>query len=89
MRSDAKYETLLGEYCLVPFIIDSSGVWGDEALRLVREIGRRIASRSGDHRATSFIQQRIAVEVQRGNARMISGGMPQQTALRELSFLSC
>lgn len=84
----SKYVTLLGDYCLVPFIIDSTGVWGEAALGLAREIGRRIAARSGDKRAAAFIRQRIAIEVQRGNARMISGGLPPNNALRELNFLS-
>ena len=84
----AEYATLLGEYSLAPFIIDTTGVWGEEALRLVKEIGRRIAARKGDSRAAAFIRQRISVEVQRGNSRMISGGTPPDFALRELGFLS-
>ena len=63
-------------------------MWGERALGLVKVVGSRIAAKSGDKRAASFIRQRIAVEVQRGNARMISGGLPPSSALRELSFLS-
>lgn len=84
----AKYETLLGEYILVPFVVDTAGVWGEDALKLVKEIGKRIVARGGDKRAASFIRQRIAVEVQRGNARMISGGFGTCGALRELASLS-
>ena len=83
----AKYATLLGEYCLVPFVIDTAGVWGEAALKLVKDIGARITAKTGEKRAAAFIRQRVAVEVQRGNARMISGGMPPSDALRELSFL--
>ena len=63
-------------------------MWGEDALKLVKEIGKRIVARGGDKRAASFIRQRIAVEVQRGNARMISGGFGTSGALRELASLS-
>jgi hypothetical protein len=82
------YTNLLNEYWLVPFIVDSIGVWGKEALNLVHELGKRIFAKNGDKRAASFIRQRIAIEVQRGNARLISGGIPPSNALRELDFLN-
>lgn len=82
-----KYAPLTEEYCLVPFVIDTAGVWGEDALRLVKELGKRIAAKNGDTRAASFIRQRISIEVQRGNARMLTGGIPHENALRELDVL--
>ena len=35
------FETLPAEYCLVPFVIDTSGVWGEAALRLVKELSNK------------------------------------------------
>ena len=83
-----KYSSLLDEYSLTPLVIDTAGVWGAEALNLVKDIGKRIVAKGGDRRAASFIRQRISIEVQRGNSRMISGGTPPSNALRELDFLS-
>ena len=83
----AKYGTMLQEFIFVPFVIESTGVWGGEALNFVREIGRRIRSRDDNPRAADFIRQRIAVELQRGNARLIAGGLLQSDALGELGSL--
>lgn len=41
----AKYATLLSEYLLVPSVIDTAGVWGEKALRLVGDLGKRIVAR--------------------------------------------
>lgn len=87
-EKSTKYQGLLESYIFAPFVIESTGVWGLEALKLVKELGRRIIAREGDKRAAMFIRQRIAVEVQRGNARMISGAEFGASGLRELSFLS-
>ena len=72
----------------VPFVIDSTGVWGEEALKFVKEIGRRIVGSEGNRRAAAFIRQRMSVEVQRGNSRLIAGGLLQCGALGELGSLS-
>ena len=56
----------------VPVAIETSGVWGEEALNLVTEIGRRIAELTHDPRSTVFLRQRISVAVQRGNAACVN-----------------
>ena len=38
-----KYSYMILGVDFVPFAIETSGVWGEEALRLVTEIGRRTA----------------------------------------------
>ena len=37
----------------------------------VTELGRRVASNSGDPRESSFLFQRISVTIQRGNAAAV------------------
>ena len=71
----AKYESLQQDFLFVPFdFIGSTGVWGERALKFVEEFGRRIASREGNRGAAAFIRQRMSVEMQRGNSRLIAGG---------------
>ena len=82
-----KYQCLSDEYVLIPFVIDTTGVWGNRALELVKEIGSRIAAREGDKRAGWFVRQRISIEVQRGNARMIMASPSEGGALSELNHL--
>ena len=57
----------------VPVAIETSGVWGEQALSLVKENGRRIFEVTHDPRSTAFLRQRISVAVQRGNAACIYG----------------
>jgi len=51
-------------YCDIIARVEMTGVWGEEALELVKEIGRRISSVSCDPQATSFVRQRISAAVQ-------------------------
>ena len=41
-----KYETLLGEYYLVPFVIGTTGVWGEDASKLVKGVPNRMSCTS-------------------------------------------
>ena len=69
-------------YYVVPFAIETSGVWGEEAMRLVTEIGRRTAVVTHEPRSTAFLRQRISVAVQRGNAACINGTLVLQTTVK-------
>ena len=62
---------LATEYLFVPVALESTGVWGKKALELIKNIGRRITHLTGESRARIFLMQRISLEVQRGNARMV------------------
>ena len=57
----------------MPIAIETLGTWGEEGLAFVNEVGRRIAADTGDKRATSFLKQRLAMAVQRGNAAAVLG----------------
>jgi len=48
-------------------------IWGQHAMELVSEIGRRLTEVSHEPRSTSFLRQGLAVAVQRGNASCIIG----------------
>lgn len=83
----AKYSHLEKDYRFIPFVIETSGVWGKDAIQLIRELGRRIALDTGETRATAFLRQRISLAVQRGNAHMILEGAPDGRRLDELHLL--
>ena len=67
VKKQQKYEDLNAGVDFVPFAIETSGVWGEQAMERVLEIGRRIAEVNHDPRSTSFLRQQISVAVQRGN----------------------
>lgn len=68
-----KYADIINGVDFVPVAIETSGVWGQQALELVSDIGRRIAAVTHESRSTMFLRQRLSVAVQRGNACCILG----------------
>lgn len=69
----AKYADIVAGVDFVPFVIETSGVWGEQAMTLVNEVGRRLAEVSHELRSTTFLRQRLSVAVQRGNAFCVLG----------------
>ena len=71
-----KYALLGNSYHFVPIAIETSGVFGPEALSFLRELGRRIKAETGEPRSLQFLLQGIAVAVQRGNTAAVLGTAP-------------
>ena len=63
--------TSSGDFIFAPIAIETLGTWGPSALALCAEIGDRVANLTGDIRAPSFLKQRLALAVQRGNAAVV------------------
>jgi len=51
----AKYGALSVLYIFVPVAIETAGTWGQSAIELVHEIGKRISTVIEDTRATTFL----------------------------------
>ena len=66
-----KYRDLPWNHWFCPLSIDSMGVMGLRTLELVRDVGRRITTETGDSRSTDFLLQRLLVAVQRGNCSSV------------------
>ena len=76
MRKIAKYSLLNSTlYSFMPVAIESLGTFGARSLKFIRDLGRRIVLQSGDPLATTYLIQRLAVTIQRGNAASIIGTM--------------
>jgi hypothetical protein len=73
-----KYADLLRrpEYSFVPMAIETSGVFCGSAKTLIAEIGRLEAKISGNTKARCWLEQRISLALQRGNARSMLASMP-------------
>ena len=67
------YSHLCTTHYFSPFAVETSGVFGPEALSLVSDIGRLIQAETGEPKSYQFLLQGIAVAVQRGNAASIRG----------------
>ena len=74
----AKYAELTSSanYIFEPIAIETLGAWGPSALSICSEIGGRVATRTGDIRAVTFLKQRLSIAVQKGNAAAVIGTWP-------------
>ena len=72
-----------GNYAFVPIAIETLGAWGPCALEFCEDLGGRIARYTGDARATAFLQQRLDMAIQRGNAATVVGTLAEGSALQD------
>ncbi|XP_031330809.1 uncharacterized protein LOC116161558 [Photinus pyralis] len=56
--------------------VETLGPWCREARNFVECLGKRIASITGEPRATSYLRQKISIAIQRGNAASVMGTLP-------------
>jgi len=75
-----KYSSLTTTFHFSPLRVETLGetlgAWGSCARSLVRRIGSRVMGQTGDNRATQFLIQKIATDVQRGNAASVMATIP-------------
>ena len=72
----AKYAELAATHHFTPVAVETTGVFGKEAQAFLRELGRRIRVETGEPLSFHYLQQRISVAVQRGNAAAVLGTTP-------------
>ena len=66
-----KYAALGNRYRFEPVAVETSGVFGNTSGSLIKEIGCRMSGVTGERRETYWLQQRIGIAIQRGNAHSI------------------
>jgi len=64
----AKYGALSVSHIFVAVAVEMAGTWGQSAIELVQEIGKRITTVTEDTRETMFLFQRLSIALQKGNA---------------------
>ena len=80
----AKYDALANNYIVTPIAIETLGPWAPMGLKLIKEVGKKIADLSGEKRSTSYLLQSISVAIQRGNAMSVLGTVKQERNLVEI-----
>ena len=83
-----KYASLTPSYIFAPVCIESLGAWGHNAKAFICKISQRVKEVSGERRSTSFLIQRLALDVQRGNATSVLGTIPASRDSSEVGLLS-
>ena len=74
-RKRAKYAELLVSHHFVPVAIETSGVFGQEVLSFIRELGSCLQAKTGEPQSHHHMKQEIAVAMQQGNVVMELGTM--------------
>ena len=64
--------------------METLGPFGDEAQKLIKELGRRLYVCSGEPRSTAFLIQRISLAIQRGNAASVFATIPLSSKFHEI-----
>ena len=66
-----KYINLTDRYFFEPIAVETMGVLGNSTRIFLKELGRRMASETGDLREGAWLRQRISFAVARGNTACI------------------
>jgi len=79
-----KYQALAGRYHVQPIAFEAHGCPGPMTEDFIGEKAIRLRESTGDPRSGTFFEQRISLELQRGNARAVLSTMfnaqnPQST----------
>ena len=82
----AKYSKLGPHHICVPVAFETFGTWGKEADKTISTLGKNIADISGESRSLELLQQRISIELQRGNAASVLGTLRDYECFEKIFF---
>ena len=82
-----KCSSLIPSFHFSSLFAETLGALGACACSLVRRIGSRVMEQSGDNRATQFLIQKVAIDVQRGNAASVMATIPSSQDWAEFASL--
>lgn len=86
-KKKSKYKALQDRFIIMPVAQETSGVWGDEALRFLKDVGQKITDSTNESRASHFLFQRMSVALQCSNVSSILGTLPPGKELSEIFYL--
>ena len=73
----AKYRNLSERFIFQPIAMETTGVFGNTTRTFLKELGRRMASETGDKREGAWLRQRVSFAVARGNMQCIVASVKQ------------
>ena len=87
VKKQNKYRSLSNDYNLVAVGVETSGVFGKQASKFLKDLGKKLISITGEPRSSSFLLQRTSSAIQVGNSASILATHPKSRGLDEI-FLS-
>jgi hypothetical protein len=73
-----KYSNLSENYHFVPVGIETYGAYGPQAIKLIKQIGKKIQEATGEKQSTFYLMQSISIAIQKGNAVCVIGVAPKK-----------
>ena len=77
----SKHYQELTNYMFIPVAVETYGAWGQQGLKFIKEIGRKMRDVTGEKRSTFFLSQNISMAIQKGNSACIMGTVPTSEGL--------
>ena len=74
-----KYNSILQTHLFTPIAIETAGVWNSQAREVIKELGKRITTVTGEIKETSYIFQQVSVAIQIGNILSFIGSFTTDT----------
>lgn len=84
---ELKYRDVSQAFCFQAVAVETLGSWAGDGLVFIKEIGRRVAERSGEPRSTAFLLPQISMAIQRGNTAIILATLPVHRNLDEVLYI--
>ena len=81
-----KYVEIANDFFFIPVAMETFGAWAEESLNFIRELGRRIAKRTGELRSSNFLLQRISIAVQKANCVSVLSTLPPTEEMESLYY---
>ena len=80
------YAELLVSHHFVPIAIETSGVFGPEAVAFFKDLGHRLRAQSGDPLSYTYLVQQVAVAIQQGNTAAVLGTVRPSSRAADLDL---
>lgn len=74
-----KYSAIVTSHAFYPLAFETLGGPGPITKTLLEKVGKRLVEATGDERAHQFLQQRLSIDTQRGNAAAVMGTLARWT----------
>lgn len=68
-------------------IIEIKIVWWKEGKELIEKLGSMLNGKTGDSKSKKYLEERISIAIQRGNAMSILNTSPETEGLDEVFLL--
>ena len=83
-----KYKALLEQnYLILPFAVETLGVWCSEAIGFIKKLGKMITQATGEKNSTLYLKQRISLAIQRNNAARVMGTFDVSENMKEIFYI--